>query len=108
MTYQERSSAGRTGLPGLKPYVSGGTGKDIYHDVTGYLEDVRKQRAAKSPEHAALVAEYERRHEESAPDLGPGPEWYRERAAGNEDDLQGLAPLLTGGVIRGRDAVLEH
>jgi hypothetical protein len=66
----ERSQLARVsdGRP-FKPYVYNGTGEDIYRGVVGYLKDVRQ------------VA----RREENAPDIGPGPERYRERAAEDED-----------------------
>jgi hypothetical protein len=62
----ERSGAARNGLPGFRPYVYKGTGEDIYHGAAGYLDDVRRRAVT--------------RHEESMPDTGPGPEWYRELA----------------------------
>ena len=55
----------------FRPYVYNGTGQDIYRGAVGHLDDVRRRAAA--------------RHQESVPDIGPGPEWYRERAAGDED-----------------------
>jgi len=61
----------------FRPYVYKGTGEDIYKGARGYLDDVRRQAAA--------------RHEESAPDIGRGPEWYRELADG---DTAPPAPVL--------------
>lgn len=46
----------------------GGTGEDIYRGAVGYLADVRAEIAAKSPEHATLVADFERRQAE---DIAP-------------------------------------
>jgi hypothetical protein len=62
----ERSGAARNGLPGFRPYVYRGTGEDIYDGAVGYLDDVRRRAVT--------------RHEESMPDAGPCPEWYRELA----------------------------
>jgi hypothetical protein len=50
----------------FRPYVYRGTGEDIYGGTVGYLQDVRRRAVA--------------RHEESMPDMMPGPEWYRELA----------------------------
>ena len=80
MIEAERAVAGRNGLPGFRPYAYRGTGKDIYRELPGYLQEVTAlQRAV-----AAC--------EESAPDPEPGPEWYREMAAEAGDDLAALAP----------------
>jgi hypothetical protein len=66
----ERTRTARNGLPGFRPYVYKGTGEDIYRGAAGYLSDVRRQ---------AIT-----RHEESLPDPGPSPEWYRELAEDGE------------------------
>jgi|HubBroStandDraft_6_1064221.scaffolds.fasta_scaffold00062_117 hypothetical protein len=69
----------------FKPYVYKGGGEDAYRGVTGYLEEVRRRIAY---------------HEENAPDIGPSPEWYRERAAEDADDLRGLTPAATTPPVR--------
>ena len=70
----------------FKPYVYNGTGHDIYRGVTGYLEDVRRP---------AVM-----RHEESMPDVGPSPEWRRERDAEDADDLRGKEPAASVPPVR--------
>lgn len=88
----ERSAAPRNGLPGFRPYRYNGTGESIAapQEITARL---RRRIAAISPEHAALVADYGRRHDgrggETMPDPPPGYEWYRELA----EDGDGLAEM---------------
>ena len=77
MAKLERSRAARNGLP-VRLYRYNGTGEDIHHGATGTLEDVRRRAVT--------------RHLESAPDISPGPEWYRELAAEAEDPPR---PALT-------------
>jgi hypothetical protein len=98
----------------FKPYVYNGTGEDIYRGVAQpspreIAARLHEEIAAKSPEHADLVAGFERRRAEleraelerahaaldalqAEPVTEPDPEWYRERAAEDADELAGAGP----------------
>lgn len=93
MPEPDRSRTARNGLPGFRPYRYNGTGESI-RGPQKIAARLHAAIAAKSPEHTALVADFEARQAgEVMPDPRPGYEWYRELAEDQEPDGDELAEL---------------